>query len=188
MALQSTTEENKRIVRAFIEAAFNQHQPALAGEYMTAGIKWHGGTLGTVEGRENFVGLIGAIVVCAFATAVALWIHSALRRVKRSQARWRSASERRTWAISSSETISVRPSEQSSITSPGSILTLCTSGKTPGSVLPSTLVITWRKRWWFVPSCSTPIPAGRAHRFLSPDCRSNPLQAASKRPSIFRQA
>jgi predicted SnoaL-like aldol condensation-catalyzing enzyme len=56
------TEENKRIVREFIEAAFNKHRPDKAGEYMTSDIKWHGGTLGTVEGRENFVGLIGAIV------------------------------------------------------------------------------------------------------------------------------
>ena len=62
MTTQNTIEENKRIVRAFIDAAFNQHQAAQAGEYMTPDIKWHGGTLGTVEGRDNFVGLIGAIV------------------------------------------------------------------------------------------------------------------------------
>ena len=62
MTAQNNLEENKRIVRAFIEAAFNQHQPARAAEYMTSDIKWHGGTLGTVEGRENFAGLIGAIV------------------------------------------------------------------------------------------------------------------------------
>ena len=31
--------------------------------------------------------LIGGIAVCAFLTAIALWIHSALRRVKRSQLR-----------------------------------------------------------------------------------------------------
>ena len=62
MTSQNTTEENKRIVREFIEAAFNKHQPDKAGEYMTPDIKWHGGTLGTVEGRDNFVGLIGAIV------------------------------------------------------------------------------------------------------------------------------
>jgi predicted ester cyclase len=59
---QNTTEENKRIVREFIKAAFNDHQPDKAGEYMAPNIKWHGGTLGTVEGRDNFVGLIGAIV------------------------------------------------------------------------------------------------------------------------------
>src|SRR5437899_11270779 len=62
MTSQNTTEENKRIVREFIEAAFNKHQPDKAGEYMTSDIKWHGGTLGTVEGRDNFVGLVGAIV------------------------------------------------------------------------------------------------------------------------------
>ncbi len=62
MTSPNATEENKRIVREFIEAAFNKHQPDKAGEYMTPDIKWHGGTLGTVEGRANFVGLIGAIV------------------------------------------------------------------------------------------------------------------------------
>ena len=62
MTSQNTTEENKRIVREFIDAAFNKHQPDKAGEYMTPDIKWHGGTLGTVEGRDNFVGLISAIV------------------------------------------------------------------------------------------------------------------------------
>src|SRR5258706_14490818 len=62
MTTQNTIEENKRIVRAFIESAFNQHQAERAAEYMTPDIKWHGGTLGTVEGRDNFVGLISAIV------------------------------------------------------------------------------------------------------------------------------
>jgi steroid delta-isomerase-like uncharacterized protein len=59
---QNNLEENKRIVRAFIEAAFNQHQADRAADYLTADMKWHGGTLGTVEGRENFAGLISAIV------------------------------------------------------------------------------------------------------------------------------
>jgi steroid delta-isomerase-like uncharacterized protein len=62
MTAQNNLEENKRIVRAFIDAAFNQHRADKAAEYMTADIKWHGGTLGTVEGRDNFAGLIGAIV------------------------------------------------------------------------------------------------------------------------------
>jgi len=62
MTVQNNLEENKRIVRAFIEAAFNQHRADKAAEYMTPDIKWHGGTLGTVEGRDNFAGLIGAIV------------------------------------------------------------------------------------------------------------------------------
>jgi len=62
MTAQNSLEENKRIVRAFIETAFNQHRADRAADYMTPDIKWHGGTLGTVEGREKFAGLIGAIV------------------------------------------------------------------------------------------------------------------------------
>src|SRR5260370_10967324 len=62
MATQNNLEENKRIVREFIETAFNQHQADRAKDYLTSDMKWHGGTLGTVEGRENFAGLIGAIV------------------------------------------------------------------------------------------------------------------------------
>jgi steroid delta-isomerase-like uncharacterized protein len=62
MTDRNNLEENKRIVRAFIEAAFNQHRADKAADYMTPDIKWHGGTLGTVEGRDNFAGLIGAIV------------------------------------------------------------------------------------------------------------------------------
>src|SRR5260370_17277778 len=62
MTTQNKLEENKRIVREFIETAFNKHQADRAADYMTSDIKWHGGTLGTVEGRENFAGLIGAIV------------------------------------------------------------------------------------------------------------------------------
>ena len=62
MTAQNNLEENKRIVRAFIEVAFNQHQADRAADYLTADMKWHGGTLGTVEGRDNFVGLVGAIV------------------------------------------------------------------------------------------------------------------------------
>jgi limonene-1,2-epoxide hydrolase len=53
MTTQSNLEENKRIVRAFIETAFNQHQADRAADYMTSDIKWHGGTLGTVEGRDQ---------------------------------------------------------------------------------------------------------------------------------------
>jgi steroid delta-isomerase-like uncharacterized protein len=62
MTTQNDLEENKRIVRAFIETAFNQHQADRAADYLTSDMKWHGGTLGTVVGRENFAGLISAIV------------------------------------------------------------------------------------------------------------------------------
>src|SRR5438270_13783079 len=62
MTAQNNLEENKRIVRAFIETAFNKHQTDRVADHLTADMKWHGGTLGTVEGRDNFVGLAGAIV------------------------------------------------------------------------------------------------------------------------------
>ena len=55
-------EENKRIVREFIETAFNQHEADKAAALLTADMKWHGGTLGTVEGRENVAGLVRMIV------------------------------------------------------------------------------------------------------------------------------
>lgn len=55
-------EENKRIVREFIETAFNQHQADEAAALLTPDMKWHGGTLGTVEGRENVAGLVRTIV------------------------------------------------------------------------------------------------------------------------------
>src|SRR5712691_6191810 len=62
MTTQNNLEENKRIVRDFIEPAFNQHQTDRVADILTADMKWNGGTLGTVEGRDNFVGLVGAIV------------------------------------------------------------------------------------------------------------------------------
>jgi len=62
MTTQDNLEENKRIVRAFIETAFNKHQTDRVGDHLTPDMKWHGGTLGTVEGRDNFVALVGVIV------------------------------------------------------------------------------------------------------------------------------
>ena len=62
MTTQNTIEENKRIVREFIETAFNQHEADKAAALLTPDMKWHGGTLGTVEGRENVAGLVRTIV------------------------------------------------------------------------------------------------------------------------------
>jgi len=62
MTTQNTTEDNKRIVRAFIETAFNQHQADHAADFLTPDIQLHGGTMGTVAARDNFAGLISAIV------------------------------------------------------------------------------------------------------------------------------
>jgi hypothetical protein len=62
LTTQNTIEENKQIVRAFIETAFNQQEADRAADYLMPDMKWHGGTLGTVEGREKVAGLVSAIV------------------------------------------------------------------------------------------------------------------------------
>ena len=62
MTTQNTIEENKQIVRAFVEKAFNQHQPDQAADYLAPAMQWHGGTLGTVEGSEQVTALVRAIV------------------------------------------------------------------------------------------------------------------------------
>src|ERR1700743_1249351 len=43
--------------------------------------------VGSLDPHVLWETLIGGIVVCAFLASLALWIHSALRRVKRSQVR-----------------------------------------------------------------------------------------------------
>src|SRR6266852_3176587 len=62
MTTQNDLEETKRIARAFIETAFNQHQTDRVADHLTPDLPCHGGTRGTVDGRANFVLLVGAIV------------------------------------------------------------------------------------------------------------------------------
>lgn len=61
----SSSDENKRIVRAYTDEVFNAHTPERVRDYLTPDVKWHGGTLGAVEGVENVVellrGFIGAL-------------------------------------------------------------------------------------------------------------------------------
>ena len=65
MASGTAVESNIAIVREYGERVFNAHNPELAAEYVTPDVKWHGGTLGTVEGAEDLVkllqGFIGAL-------------------------------------------------------------------------------------------------------------------------------
>src|SRR5579862_6715227 len=53
-----TTETNLALARNYIDRVFNAHQPDLAMEYFTPTVKWHGGTLGTIEGPDNVVALL----------------------------------------------------------------------------------------------------------------------------------
>jgi steroid delta-isomerase-like uncharacterized protein len=57
---QSAT--NKRVVQAFIKDVLNGHRGDHAGGYFTADMQWHGGTVGTVAGRENVAGLLTGVV------------------------------------------------------------------------------------------------------------------------------
>ena len=47
------------------QRVFNEHNPDLAFEYLTPGVRWHGGTLGTIAGLESVTalrrGFIGAL-------------------------------------------------------------------------------------------------------------------------------
>ena len=65
VASHTAVESNIAIVREYGERVFNAHNPELAAEYVTPDVKWHGGTLGTVEGAEDLVkllqGFIGAL-------------------------------------------------------------------------------------------------------------------------------
>ena len=57
----STTDTNLALAREYLDRVFNAHRPELAAEYFTPNVKWHGGTLGTIEGPDNVVALLDAI-------------------------------------------------------------------------------------------------------------------------------
>src|SRR6201994_2455068 len=62
MARDPAVGSNVEIVRAYTARVFNAHAPERASEYVTPDVKWHGGTLGTVEGADNLVGLLRGFI------------------------------------------------------------------------------------------------------------------------------
>jgi predicted ester cyclase len=58
MAESPAVASNVEIARDYTHRVFNGHNPDLASEYVTPDVRWHGGTLGTVEGAENLVALL----------------------------------------------------------------------------------------------------------------------------------
>lgn len=62
MASKPAVRTNTEIVRDYIRKVFNDHTPDLASEYLAAGVKWHGGTLGTVEGLESVTELLRGFI------------------------------------------------------------------------------------------------------------------------------
>jgi predicted ester cyclase len=53
---------NKRVVLAFMQDVLNNHRGDHAGRYLTPGMSWHSGTVGTVAGGDSVAGLMTAVV------------------------------------------------------------------------------------------------------------------------------
>ena len=58
MASDTALDTNVELIREYTRRVFNAHDPDLASEYVTPDVKWHGGTLGTVEGAAVEVFLV----------------------------------------------------------------------------------------------------------------------------------
>jgi steroid delta-isomerase-like uncharacterized protein len=53
---------NERVVLAFMQDVLDEHHGDHATRYLTQDMQWHGGTVGTVAGRDNVTGLMTAVV------------------------------------------------------------------------------------------------------------------------------
>ena len=62
MSAPSGAEFNKQLVRTYTQVVFNERQTGRAAEFFAPDVTWHGSTGGTIEGRENVVVLIRAVV------------------------------------------------------------------------------------------------------------------------------
>lgn len=58
----SEIDANKKLVRNYVRVVFNEHQPNRASEFFSSDVKWHGGTLGTIEGRDNVAAMLGGFI------------------------------------------------------------------------------------------------------------------------------
>jgi len=53
-----SVEQRVAVAREFVSVVFNGHHPERTGDYFTPDVVWHGGSLGTVSGVENMIGLL----------------------------------------------------------------------------------------------------------------------------------
>lgn len=58
----SSVTANERVVRTFLADVLNDHHGAHAARYLTPGMQFHAGTLGTTTGRDNVTALLTSIV------------------------------------------------------------------------------------------------------------------------------
>jgi predicted ester cyclase len=62
MANGATVGSNIQLVRDYTRRVFNEHNPELATEFVTPDVRWHGGTLGSIEGSANLVALLRSFI------------------------------------------------------------------------------------------------------------------------------
>ena len=62
MATRATVGSNIELVRDYTRRVFNEHNPELAAEFVTPDVKWHGGTLGSIEGSDNLIALLRSFI------------------------------------------------------------------------------------------------------------------------------
>jgi predicted ester cyclase len=53
---------NERVVQAFMQDVLDNHHGDHATRYLTPNMQWHGGSVGTVAGRDNVTGLMTLVV------------------------------------------------------------------------------------------------------------------------------
>lgn len=58
----TTVVSNIEFVRDYTQRVFNEHNPELAAEFVTPDVKWHGGTLGSIEGSDNLIALLRSFI------------------------------------------------------------------------------------------------------------------------------
>ena len=62
IASETGVASNIDLVREYTRRVFNEHKPELAAEFVTPDVKWHGGTLGSIEGSDNLVALLRGFI------------------------------------------------------------------------------------------------------------------------------
>jgi predicted SnoaL-like aldol condensation-catalyzing enzyme len=58
----ATVAANECEVEAFLRDVIDEHHGGQAGRYLTPDMEWHGGTVGTVKGRQDVAGLFAGVV------------------------------------------------------------------------------------------------------------------------------
>src|ERR1700756_4010786 len=62
MTSGTAVRSNVELVREYTRRVFNEHNPELASEFVTPDVKWHGGTLGSIEGSDNLIALLRSFI------------------------------------------------------------------------------------------------------------------------------